>query len=146
MSPRYAERVTPGQLSDAIRDCLRAAVDSGDLTVAVPDEVRVERPKQREHGDWATNIALQLAKQAGRPPRQVATLLADRLAELPGIKSVDVAGPGFLNIVLDAAAAGGLARTIVGAGADYRRGDSPARQRTHPGFGPAHPTRPAAPG
>src|SRR4051794_29099846 len=129
LPPRYAERVTPGQLSDAIRDCLRAVVDSGGLTVAVPDEVTVERPKQREHGDWATNIALQLARPAGRPPREVATLLADRLAELPGIKSVDVAGPGFLNIVLDAAAAGELARSIVVAGADYGRGDALAGQR-----------------
>jgi len=68
--------VTPDELSAAIRACLVTAVAEGDLTTAVPDEIRVERPKQREHGDWATNIALQLAKQAGRPPREIAQLLA----------------------------------------------------------------------
>ena len=77
--------MTPAELSAAIRACLEAAVDAGDLSVAVPAEIRVERPKQREHGDWSTNVALQLAKQAGRPPREVASLLADRLGEVPGI-------------------------------------------------------------
>src|SRR3954454_21556290 len=91
--------VTPDELSAAIRACLATAVAEGELATAVPDQVRVERPKQREHGDWSTNIALQLAKQAGRPSREVAQLIATRLAELPGIKSVDVADPGFLNVI-----------------------------------------------
>jgi arginyl-tRNA synthetase len=134
--------VTPAELSDAIRACLQAAVDAGDLSVAVPAEVRVERPKQREHGDWSTNVALQLAKQAGRPPREVATLLADRLGEVPGIKSVDVAGPGFLNVVLDAAAAGELARTIVEAGAQYGRTDAGAGHNVNLEFVSANPTGP----
>ena len=134
--------MTPAELSAAIRACLQAAVDAGDLAVAVPDEVRVERPRQRDHGDWSTNVALQLAKQAGRPPREVATGLAARLGELSGIKSVDVAGPGFLNIVLDAATAGELARTIVEAGADYGRADAAAGQRVNLEFVSANPTGP----
>ena len=134
--------MTPAELSAAIRACLQAAVDAGDLSVAVPAEVRVERPKQREHGDWSTNVALQLAKQAGRPPREVAALLADRLGEVPGIKSVDVAGPGFLNVVLDAAAAGELARTIVEAGAQYGRTDSGAGHNVNLEFVSANPTGP----
>ncbi len=134
--------MTPAELSAAIRACLQSAVDAGDLAVAVPAEVRVERPKQREHGDWSTNIALQLAKQAGRPPREVATLLASRLGEVPGIKSVDVAGPGFLNIVLDAAAAGELARSIVEAGAEYGRSDVGAGQNVNLEFVSANPTGP----
>jgi len=134
--------VTPAELSAAIRACLQAAVEAGDLAVAVPEEIRVERPRQREHGDWATNVALQLAKQAGRPPRDVATLLAARLAEVPGIKSVDVAGPGFLNVVLDAAAAGELARTIVEAAGVYGRSDTGAGHRVNLEFVSANPTGP----
>lgn len=67
--------MTPEELSTAITSCLHDAISAGDITVpesAVPDQVRVERPKNREHGDWATNIALQLAKPAGVPPRQIA--------------------------------------------------------------------------
>ncbi len=134
--------MTPAELSAAIRACLQAAVDAGDLSVAVPADIRVERPKQREHGDWSTNVALQLAKQAGRPPREVATLLAARLGEVPGIKSVDVAGPGFLNVVLDAAAAGELARLIVEAGAQYGRTDVGAGHRVNLEFVSANPTGP----
>jgi arginyl-tRNA synthetase len=134
--------VTPAELSAAIRACLQAAVDAGDLSVAVPADIRVERPKQREHGDWSTNVALQLAKQAGRPPREVASLLAARLGEVPGIKSVDVAGPGFLNVVLDAAAAGELARAIVEAGAQYGQTDVGAGRSVNLEFVSANPTGP----
>jgi arginyl-tRNA synthetase len=134
--------VTPAELSAAIRGCLEGAVADGALSVDVPAEVRVERPRQREHGDWATNVALQIAKGAGRPPREVATLLAERLGEVPGVKSVDVAGPGFLNIVLDAAAAGELARTIVEAGPAYGRSDAAAGQRVNLEFVSANPTGP----
>jgi arginyl-tRNA synthetase len=130
------------QLSTAIRACLGAAVAAGDLDVAVPDEIRVERPKQREHGDWATNIALQLAKGAGRPPREVASLIAVRLAEVPGVKSVDVAGPGFLNVVLDAAAAGEIARTVVEAGTVFGSSDTLAGQKINLEFVSANPTGP----
>jgi arginyl-tRNA synthetase len=134
--------VTPTELAAALHACLQALVDAGDLAVTVPAEIRVERPKQREHGDWSTNVALQVAKQAGRPPREVAVLVAGRLGELPGIKSVDVAGPGFLNIVLDAAAAGELARSIVEAGVGYGRTDAAAPERVNLEFVSANPTGP----
>ncbi len=148
--------MTPEQLSRAVRDCLVDAVREGDLLLAtpfgdgspedgvdaLPDEIRVERPRGRDHGDWATNIALRLAKLAGVPPRDVATLLANRLAEVPGVKSVDVAGPGFLNIVLDAAAAGEIARTVVELGAAYGDGDGAAGERVNLEFVSANPTGP----
>ena len=134
--------MTPDELSAAIRACLVTAVAEGDLTTAVPDEIRVERPKQREHGDWATNIALQLAKQAGRPPREIAQLLAAKLGELPGIKSVDVAGPGFLNVVLEAGAAGELVRTVVEAGASYGHNTLLAGHVINLEFVSANPTGP----
>jgi arginyl-tRNA synthetase len=134
--------VTPEQLSVAIRDALAAAVDAGDLRVAVPDDVRVERPRNREHGDWSTNVALQLAKGAGMPPRDVATVLASRLSSAPGVKAVDVAGPGFLNITLDAASAGELARAIVEAGDAYGRNDSEAGHVVNLEYISANPTGP----
>jgi arginyl-tRNA synthetase len=134
--------VTPEELSAAILACLRDAVAAGELSVPVPEEVRVERPKVREHGDWSTNVALQLAKPAGRPPREIAEILAGRLGDVPGIKSVAVAGPGFLNIVLDAAAAGELARSIVTEGAAYGRTSALTGQRVNLEFVSANPTGP----
>ena len=134
--------MTPEDLSAAIRAALVDAVDAGQLTVSVPEEIRVERPRSKEHGDWATNIALQLAKPAGLPPRAVAELLAARLGEVDGIASVDIAGPGFLNITLDAASAGELARSIVEAGPDYGTGDLLAGKKVNLEFVSANPTGP----
>ncbi len=134
--------MTPEQLALAIRTALAEAVAAGDLAVDVPDEVRVERPRNREHGDWSTNVSLQIAKGAGMPSREVATRLAARLASVEGIKVVDVAGPGFLNITLDAASAGELARTIVEAGKAYGRGDAEAGHRINLEFVSSNPTGP----
>ena len=134
--------MTPEELSLAIRTALTEAVDAGALTATVPAEVRVERPKNRDHGDWSTNIALQLAKGAGMPPRDVAATLAERLRQVPGVKAVDIAGPGFLNITLDAASAGELARSIVEAGAVYGHNDSVAGHVINLEFISANPTGP----
>ncbi|MHB8275834.1 MAG: arginine--tRNA ligase [Dermatophilaceae bacterium] len=134
--------MTPEQLALAIRTALVDAVAAGELAVDVPDEVRIERPRNRDHGDWSTNVALQIAKVAGMPPREVATRLAARLASVAGIKAVDVAGPGFLNITVEAAAAGELARTIVEAGAAYGHNDSEAGHVINLEFVSANPTGP----
>ncbi|WP_020016520.1 arginine--tRNA ligase [Promicromonospora sukumoe] len=137
--------MTPTELSEALSAALAAAVADGTLalpTDAVPASVHVERPRQREHGDWATNVALQLAKKAGTTPRALAEDLAARLGATPGIKSVGVAGPGFLNITLDAAAAGELARTIVEAGAAYGRGEALTGQVINLEYISANPTGP----
>jgi arginyl-tRNA synthetase len=134
--------VTPEELSAAIRTALTEAVAAGDFRVDVPAEVRVERPRNRDHGDWSANIALQLAKGAGMPPRDVATKLAERLGQVPGVKAVDIAGPGFLNITLDAASAGELARSIVEAGADYGHNDSETGHVINVEFISANPTGP----
>lgn len=134
--------MTPEELSLAIRTALTEAVAAGDFTATVPAEVRVERPKNREHGDWSTNVALQLAKGAGMPPREVATNLAERLERLPGVKAADVAGPGFLNITVDAASAGELARAIVEAGAAYGHNDAAAGEVINLEFISANPTGP----
>ncbi len=136
--------MTPEQLSQTFVDALSRLVDEGALTLAdgVPDHVRVERPKVREHGDYATNVAMQLARAAGRPPREIADLLADRLADATGIASVEVAGPGFLNIRVEAGAQGVLAGEILAAGATYGRSDALAGQRVNIEFVSANPTGP----
>ncbi len=134
--------MTPAELSTTIVSCLSEAVAAGEVAVDVPETVAVERPRNREHGDWATNVALQLAKKAAMPPRALAEVLAARLAAAPGVARVDVAGPGFLNITVDAAAAGELARTVVEAGAAYGTGSSGAGQRVNLEFVSANPTGP----
>lgn len=141
--------MTPEELSVAITDALVEAFSQGEL--AFVDEaaaldlksvVRVERPKNRDHGDWATNVALQLSKKVGRNPREVAQVLAARIEAIAGVKSVDIAGPGFLNIVLDAAAAGELARTIVDAGEKFGTNDELAGKVINLEFVSANPTGP----
>jgi arginyl-tRNA synthetase len=134
--------VTPHQLSAAVLDAVRSAVDAGELVVDVPSTATVERPKNREHGDYATNIAMQLAKPAGRAPRDVAGIIAERLRAVPGIAAVEIAGPGFLNITLDAAAQGELARTIVDAGSRYGHTTVLSGQRINLEFVSANPTGP----
>jgi arginyl-tRNA synthetase len=134
--------VTPVQLGAAVRACVAAAVEAGDLAVDVPAEVVVERPRVKEHGDYATNIALQLAKAAGRPPRQVAELLATRLRPVDGIRSVEVAGPGFLNFRLADEALGQVARAVLAAGSAYGSNDAAAGQSINLEFVSANPTGP----
>jgi arginyl-tRNA synthetase len=136
--------VTPDQLSDAIVAALDSAVRDGDLTLSdgVPASVRVERPKVKEHGDYATNVAMQLAKQAGRPPREIAELIAARLAETEGIAAAEVAGPGFLNVRIDAGAQGVLAAEIVAAGESYGGSDQLAGVKVNLEFVSANPTGP----
>jgi len=134
--------MAPAELSAAILDAVRRAVDAGDLAVPVPETAVVERPKSREHGDYATNVALRLAKQAGRPPREVAEKIATRLREHPGVASVDVAGPGFLNITLATEALGRIAGEAVTAGPAYGRTGQLAGQRVNVEFVSSNPTGP----
>jgi arginyl-tRNA synthetase len=137
--------MTPAELSAALMSALDAAVASGDLQLPAdrrPDTITVERPRSADHGDYATNIALQLAKAVGRPPRDVAGALVPHIEGLPGIASVDVAGPGFLNLTLDAAAQGELARTVVRTGAEFGRSATLTGRRVNLEFISANPTGP----
>jgi arginyl-tRNA synthetase len=134
--------VTPAELSAAVVAAVSACLAAGDFTGSVPSDVTVERPKNPEHGDYATNVALRLAKPAGRPARDLAEAIAGRLREADGVARVDVAGPGFLNITLAAAALGGLARTIVDSGADFGRGAALTGQRLNLEYVSANPTGP----
>jgi arginyl-tRNA synthetase len=136
--------VTPEQLSDSIVHALTALSDRGALRLAdgVPGTVVVERPKSREHGDYATNVALQLAKKAGLPPRELAGLLAEELAKRDGIASAEIAGPGFLNVRVEAAAQGVVAAEVVAAGGSYGGSDVLGGQRFNVEFISANPTGP----
>ena len=132
--------MTPAELSGALRTVVAEAVAAGEFDAPVPESVHVERPRNRAHGDYASNVALVLAKAAKRPPRDIAEVLAGRLRLLPGIAAVDVAGPGFLNITF--ASLGGIAATIIAAGERYGHNDEAAKQRINLEFVSANPTGP----
>jgi arginyl-tRNA synthetase len=134
--------VTPDQLSQAVTGVISALVAEGLLTVDSLPEVQVERPKSREHGDYATNVALAIAKQAARPPREIAQLVAERLAQVPGIATAEVAGPGFVNIRLESATQGELARRVVVAGSEWGHGTALAGRAVNVEFISANPTGP----
>ncbi|MGO1166321.1 MAG: arginine--tRNA ligase [Janibacter sp.] len=134
--------MTPEELSAAIRAALTTAVEAGELTVEVPTELRVERPKQKGHGDWTSNISMQLAKPAGMKPRDVAAVVAERLGATEGIAGIKIAGPGFLNITLEAASAGALARNIVEAGDTYGHNEAMVGHTINLEFISANPTGP----
>nr|WP_207619551.1 arginine--tRNA ligase [Nocardioides sp. IC4_145] len=123
---------------------MTALVEQGDLALpdGVPSEVTVERPRQKGHGDYATNVALQLAKKAGTNPRALGELLAERLRASDGIGGVEVAGPGFLNITVEAGAQGQVAAEIVAAGERYGASDAFRGERINLEFVSANPTGP----
>jgi arginyl-tRNA synthetase len=115
--------VNPADLSASLLAIVNTVVADRDGTPVTIDDVALERPRNRDHGDWASNIAMKLAKSLGANPRELATQIAEALTAVEGVAKVDVAGPGFINITLDAAAAGALAKTIVDSGETYGRGD-----------------------
>ncbi|MEO0049469.1 MAG: hypothetical protein RL556_801 [Actinomycetota bacterium] len=135
--------MTPADLSAAIVRILASLQADGKLGAGdLPSEVVIERPKNREHGDWATNVAMQLGKRFETNPRALAELIAVELAKVEGISKAEIAGPGFLNIVLSAAAAGELAKSIVEAGKEFGRGSDLAGQKINLEFVSANPTGP----
>ncbi|MFU8945738.1 arginine--tRNA ligase [Mycetocola zhadangensis] len=137
--------MTPDDLSAALFDLLLPLAErhrEGSSAELRREDVVLERPKNRDHGDWASNIAMKLAKKLGTNPREFATELAAALADVPGVATAEVAGPGFINVRLDAAAAGALAQVIVNAGADYGRNESQAGTAINLEFVSANPTGP----
>jgi arginyl-tRNA synthetase len=136
--------VTPEQLADTILHALTTLVDDGTITVdgGLPRELKVERPKNPEHGDYATNVAMQLGKRAGMPPRQFAELLSARLSDDPAIAAVEVAGPGFINLRVAADAQGMIAAAITAAGTAYGTGNALAGRKINLEFVSANPTGP----
>ncbi len=117
-------------------------VSQSGLVLEIPEELRLERPKSRAHGDYATNIALALAKAAQLAPRVIAESLAPLIAEIPGVAAAEIAGPGFINIRLDSATLGQTAQMIVEKGAAYGTGTALAGQQINLEFISANPTGP----
>ena len=137
--------MTPEDVAEVVHAAIASAVAAQELALAQSppvSDIVIERPRNEAHGDYATNIAMRLARPAGRPPREVAAILASHVAAQPGIQSAEVAGPGFLNIVLDAAAAGELAAAVVAAGDAYGASDALAGVRINVEFISANPTGP----
>lgn len=141
-------RMSPEALAELISQIahdLSAQGQAGTLTdnlIPETSKIVVMRPKDRTHGDWATNIAMQLGKKAGMAPRDLAVLFADRLRKAEGIASVEVAGPGFINIVLDSASAAAVVDQVLSQGREFGQNDHLAGKTLNLEFVSANPTGP----
>ena len=129
-------------LAAQIQAAISRAIERGDLIGTVPESIPLERPKNRDHGDYASSIALQLAKPAGKNPREVAAMLKADLESLAEVSSVDIAGPGFINITLNRASQADLVRTILTAQEKYGRGVALVGVKINLEFISANPTGP----
>lgn len=135
--------MTPADLSASILRIIADLQNAGRLSALdLPEEIVIERPKNREHGDWATNVAMQLGSKFGLNPRAFAEVIAPEISKLDAVEKADIAGPGFINITLSAGAAGELAKAIVEAGSNYGRGKLYAGIKTNLEFVSANPTGP----
>jgi arginyl-tRNA synthetase len=135
--------VTPAALADLVRSSAVQVLAARGIDDAVlPEQVTIERPRNPDHGDYATNLALQVAKKAGLKPREFAEALAEAVSADDGVTSAEVAGPGFLNFRLAAAAQGDIVRQVLDAGAAFGRGDALAGTKINLEFVSANPTGP----
>lgn len=135
--------VTPEQLSQAIRSALTVLIANGAISAdSDAVDIVVERPKNRDHGDWATNIAMQLGGKIGMPPRTLAELVVQELQKFEGIDKLEIAGPGFINISVSNSAAGELLRTILNQGDRFGHSDSLSGVKLNLEFVSANPTGP----
>ena len=130
------------QLSADIQAVIAAAFAEGQIEGSAPQAITLERPKNRDHGDYATSIALQLAKAAGKSPREIATILQSAISGIKGVTKVDIAGPGFINITLDRASQAELVRTILTNRYEYGRGAALSGVSINLEFISANPTGP----
>ncbi|MCX7492477.1 arginine--tRNA ligase [Corynebacterium sp. P5875] len=135
--------MTPTDLASLIKTTATGVLDGRGLDSSLlPEQVTVERPRNPEHGDYATNVAMQTAKKVGTNPREFATWLVAALGECDAIAEATVAGPGFINIRLAADAQGKIVEEILRAGQAYGNGDSVAGRRINLEFVSANPTGP----
>ena len=140
--------MNPESLSELIEKIAKDLVASGkagSLTedlIPAAEKLAVMRPKDRAHGDWATNVAMQLAKKAGMKPHDLAELFAERLQEAEGIASVEVAGPGFINITLDSASAAAVVDEVLKQGANFGKNAHLGGKTLNLEFVSANPTGP----
>jgi len=137
--------MTPQELAAHLASILTAIIaergNAGEVEVTDADAAP-ERPKNREHGDWASNLAMKFAKRLGMNPRELATQIALGIEQIEGVARAEIAGPGFINITLDAASAGETARRVVEQGVNYGRSETLKGQRINLEFVSANPTGP----
>ncbi|MGV0607363.1 arginine--tRNA ligase [Mycolicibacterium sp. XJ1904] len=135
--------MTPADLADLLKSTAAAVLAQHGLDAsALPETVTVERPRNPEHGDYATNLALQLGKKVGANPRELAGWLAEALADTAGISAADVAGPGFVNLRLEASAQNVIVTDVLTAGAAYGHSEALAGRNVNLEFVSANPTGP----
>jgi arginyl-tRNA synthetase len=135
--------VTPADLAELLKKTATAVLAEHGLdTSALPATVTVERPRNPEHGDYATNLALQLGKKVGANPRELAGWLAEALSDQDAIASAEVAGPGFVNLRIQASAQGAIVNNVLAAGPNYGDSEALKGQYINLEFVSANPTGP----
>ena len=134
--------MTPEELSKTIKKSLESLISAKKIAVNDIPEIKIERPKSKDHGDYASNIALMVAKPAGVNPREVAQLLVDELSKNSAFKKVEIAGPGFLNFTLESASLGEVVRTIIKEANKYGHTNTLQGQSINVEFISANPTGP----
>jgi len=134
--------MTPEELSKTIKKSLESLISAKKIAVNDIPEIKIERPKSKDHGDYASNIALMVAKPAGVNPREVAQLLVDELSKNSAFKKVEIAGPGFLNFTLESASLGEVVRTIIKEANKYGHTNTLQGQNINVEFISANPTGP----
>ncbi len=135
--------MTPADLAELLRATAAAVLAERGLdAAALPASVTVERPRNPEHGDYASNLALQLGKKVGANPRELAGWLAEALSRADGIAEAEVAGPGFINLRLEASAQAKIVNDVLDAGDGFGFSDELAGQKINLEFVSANPTGP----
>ncbi len=135
------------KVAQAILSALIAAKDAGVINCQLPEQIILDRPKNRDHGDYATSVALTLAKVANQQPRVIAeaivkTLTDNNLLNAAGIAKVEIAGPGFINITLGSASQGSVVIEVLTAGKKYGHSSLLSGKKINLEFVSANPTGP----
>lgn len=135
--------MTPADLAELLKTTATAVLSEHALdTSALPQTVVVERPRNPEHGDYASNVALQLAKKVGANPRELAGWIAEALTKADGIASAEVAGPGFINLRLETSAQAKIVNAIIDAGSGFGHSELMVAHKVNLEFVSANPTGP----
>ena len=129
-------------ISSLVSSALKAAIDAGELPLDTVPDPALERPRDPAHGDWATSVALRSSKAAGMNPRQIAEIVSARMTGHPDVDAIEIAGPGFINIRLSAAALQRVLREARVQGRDFGRGNDGAGKRVQVEFVSANPVGP----
>ena len=127
-------------ITDSLSDALRHALDAAGLPA--PSEVQWEIPRESRHGDYATNVAMTLAREARRPPRKIAEAIVASFPKTAVVDRVEIAGPGFLNVFLSPAWCAEALHEVLAAGEEYGRSDAGKGARVLLEFVSANPTGP----